>query len=144
PFNDGMSSESFANVLDPGGNGLFFKPFQGAATGDKITANLYQDKLVSAGQTLTMTGWAGAGTGYIGLVDPTVGSEFHLKFFNSSNVLLADNLLNLMTSGLGVGPPTPPAGGFGYHPYSITATAPAGTLYARVEADMINAYGNPA
>src|SRR5436189_621566 len=62
PFTDGMSSESFANVLDPGGNGLFFKPFQGTlATGDKITANLYQDKIVSAGQTLTMTGWAGAG-----------------------------------------------------------------------------------
>jgi hypothetical protein len=144
-YNDGMSSESFANVLDPGGNGLFFKPFAGTITPtvDKITASISQSQIAIPGQTYTMTGWAGAGAGYIGLTDSTVKSEFHLKFFNASNVQIGDNVLNLVTAGLGTLPATSPATGFGYHPYSITATAPAGTLFARVEADMIDAYGNP-
>jgi hypothetical protein len=147
PFSDGMSSETFANVQQPGGFGLFFKPFQGGGVNtptDLISASLSQDKLVSPGSTYTMTGWAGAGASYIGLTDPTVGSTFHLKFLNSSSVVIADNVLNLVTAGLGTGTPTSPATGFGYHPYSITATAPAGTLFARVEADMTNAYTNPA
>src|SRR5438876_2363498 len=59
PFNDGMSSEGFANVLAPGGLGLFFKPFQGnASTGDKITASLYQDNPGTPGLSYTLTGWA--------------------------------------------------------------------------------------
>jgi len=58
-FNDGMSSEGFANanVPDPGGAfGLFFKPFQGSiVTGDLLSATLFQDKPASAGQTYTLT-----------------------------------------------------------------------------------------
>ena len=148
PFADAMSSEDFgggANVLDPGGKGLFFKPFQGsAANGGPITASLSQTHTAFAGQTFTMTGWAGAGTGYIGLTDPTVKSEFHLIFLNSSSVVLADNTLNLVTAGLGVGSPTSPATAFAYHPFSITATAPANTHTVEVEALMGNAYPNPA
>src|SRR6266481_9152482 len=87
PFNDGMSSEGFANVLAPGGNGLFFKPFQGATT-NKITASLYQDNPATPGVMYTLTGWAGAGVNYIGLTDPTVKSEFHLQFLNSVNAVI--------------------------------------------------------
>ena len=143
PFNDGLSSENFANVLDPGGFGVFFKPFQGTLT-DKVSASLVSPPTAAtAGLPYKMTGWAGAEANYIGLTDPTVGSQFHLKFFNGST-LLSDIPLDLVTAGLGVGAPTPPATGFNYHPFSITATAPVGTNNARVEADMINAYGNPA
>src|SRR4051794_14023486 len=38
PFNDGASSEDFANVEAPGGKGLFFKPFQGVID-NPITVN---------------------------------------------------------------------------------------------------------
>ena len=143
PFNDGLSSEGFANVLAAGGNGVFFKPFQGTTT-DRITASLYQDNPATAGLTYTMTGWAGAGAGYIGLTDPTVRSEFHLEFLNSASAVIGDTSLNLLSAGLGSGSPTSPATGFAYHPFSISATAPAGTVSVRVLATMINAYGNPA
>src|SRR2546421_12310321 len=102
PFNDGMSSEGFANVQQPGGLGLFFKPFQGnVQTGDRITATLYQDNAATAGLSYTLTGWAGAGASYIGLSDPSVLSEFHLSFFDAGNNLLSDAVINL-APGLGV------------------------------------------
>jgi hypothetical protein len=143
PFSDGMSSETFANVLDPGGNGVFFKPFQGTAA-DRITASLYQDNSATPGVTYTLTGWAGAGAGYIGLTDPTVGSEFHLQFLNAANTVIGDTTLNLVVNGQHVlGSPN---GGnpFGYFDYTLSATAPAGTASVRALATMVNAYGNPA
>jgi len=144
PFNDGMSSEGFANVQQPGGFGLFFKPFQGnAQTGDKISASISQDNPATPGFPYKMTGWAGAGASYIGLTDPTVSTEFHLQFLNSSNAVIADNALNLVVNGqhvLG----SPDGNPFGYFNYTLTGTAPAGTTAVRVLADMANAYGNPA
>jgi hypothetical protein len=142
PFSDGASSETFANVLDPGGYGLFFKPFQGATT-NKITVDLYQNNPGSAGVNYTLTGWAGAGANYIGLTDSTVGSLFYISFLGSSSNVLGGATLNLMTSGLGSGAPTSPATGFGYHPFSLSAVAPAGTVTVQVGAEMINAYNNP-
>src|SRR5215470_3279125 len=38
PFNDGLSSENFANMFAAGGYGVFFKPFQGS-TSDRINAS---------------------------------------------------------------------------------------------------------
>jgi hypothetical protein len=143
PFSDGLSSETFANVLDPGGFGVFFKPFQGTTT-DKITASLYQDNPATPGLTYTLTGWAGAGAGYIGLTDPTVGSQFHLQFLNAANTVIGDTTLNLVVNGQHVlGSPN---GGnpFGYFDYTLSATAPAGTTSVRALATMVNAYGNPA
>jgi len=142
-FNDGMSSEGFANVLDPGGLGLFFKPFQGALT-NKITATLYQDNPGIPGLSYTLTGWAGAEANYIGLSDPTVKSEFHLQFLNGASVVIGNSTLDLVAAGLGTGAATPPASGFSYHPFSISAIAPAGTVSVRALATMVDAYGNPA
>src|SRR5438552_11020395 len=138
PFNDGLSSEGFANVADPGGYGVFFKPFQGQTT-NKITASLYQDNAGTPGLNYTLTGWAGAGASYIGLTDPTVKSEFHLKFFDSANNLLADTSFNL-APGLAV----PNANPFNYKQYTLSAIAPAGTATVRSLATMVDAYGNPA
>jgi hypothetical protein len=142
PNNDGMSSEGFANVFAPGGFGLFFKPFQGTAA-DRITASLYQDNPATPGLTYTLTGWAGAGAGYIGLTDPTVRSEFHLQFFNAANTMIGDSTLNLLVNGQHV---LGAANGnaFGYFNYTLSATAPAGTTSVRALATMIGAYGNPA
>ncbi len=142
PFTDGLSSETFANVLDPGGSGVFFKAFQGATT-NRITASIYQDNPATPGLTYTLTGWAGAGANYIGLTDPTVGSQFHIQFLNSANAVIGDTTLNLVLNGQHVlGSPN---GGnpFGYFDYTLSATAPAGTVNVRALATMVNAYNNP-
>jgi hypothetical protein len=142
-FNDGMSSEGFANanIPDPGGAaGLFFKPFQGSiTTGDLLSATLFQDVPASAGNTYTLTGWAGAGAGYIGLSDPTVQSQFTLTFFNGASQIGSAVVKDLKASGLG----TPNGNPFGYAAYTLSATAPAGTTTVRASANMFNAYGNP-
>jgi len=93
--------------------------------------------------TYTLSGWAGAGAGYIGLTDPTVGSQFHLQFLNAANSVIGDTTLNLVVNGqhvLGAANGNP----FGYFNYTLSATAPAGTVTVRALATMINAYGNPA
>ena len=143
-FNDGLSSEGFANVLDPMGLGVFFKSFQGdATTGDLVSSSLSQTVAGTPGLTYTMTGWAGREANYVGLTDPTVGSTFRLEFLNGANAVIGGTSLNLVTAGLGMGAPTAPATGFGYHPYSLSSTAPAGTASVRVTAEQTNSYNNP-
>jgi len=143
PFSDGMSSETFANISAAGGYGVFFKPFQGTLT-DTLTASLYQDNPATAGLTYTLSGWAGAGAGYIGLTDPTVKSEFHLQFFNAANTLIGDSTLNLVSNGQHVLGSPNGGNAFGYFDYTLSATAPAGTATVRTLATIIGAYGNPA
>jgi hypothetical protein len=148
-FTDGASSENFANVLQAGGFGLFFKAFQGdtgvvtppAVPNGKVTTNLYQDVAGSPG-SYTLTGWAGAGGGYIGLVDPTVQSQFTLQFLNASSTVLGTAVNNLNLNGLGV----PDANGFpfNYKQFSVSGVAPAGTVTVRAMATQGAAYGNPA
>lgn len=142
PFTDGMSSETFANMFDPGGSGLFFKAFQGTTT-DPITASLYQDNPATPGLTYTLSGWAGAGAGYIGLTDPTVGSQFHLQFLNSANNVIGDTTLNLVVNGQHVLGSPNGSNPFGYFDYTLSATAPVGTASVRALATMVNAYNNP-
>jgi hypothetical protein len=143
PFTDGASSETFCNVLQPNGTGLFFKAFQGnPQTVGTVSTKLYQDVAASAGMKYALTGWAGAGAGYIGLTDPTVKSQFGLQFLNSSNAVLASSTIDLVPLGLGVsGLPNP----FGYNTYTVTSgVAPAGTVVVRSIAQQRNAYGTPA
>ena len=145
PFSDGCSSETFANVLAAGGYGLFFKPFQGSqSTGDYINVDLYQDNPGTAGLTYSLTGWAGAGAGYVGLnpAGPTK-SLLAIDFLDAANTVIGGGVLDLLGAGLGAGAPTAPATGFGYHPFSVTATAPAGTVTVRARASMVDGYANP-
>jgi len=154
-FGDGASSEGFANVQQAGGFGLFFKPFQGGNAGDKVTTNLFavaNGPAAVPGATYTMTGWAGAGAGYIGLTDPTVTSQFAMDFYNAANTLLGSAVRDLRTglvSGLGAGAAQPPLGTangnpFNYFQYSLSGVAPVGTAKVAVRATMGNAYTNPA
>jgi len=153
-FTDGASSEGFANVLQPTGGcggagcGLFFKAFQGTLANpnasppillDKVNTELYQDVAGSAGSIYSLTGWAGAGTGYIGLTDPTVKSQFGLQFYNASNTLIGSSPIDLNLLGLGL----PNGNPFGYKQFTVTATAPVGTATVRSLAQQLNAYGNP-
>lgn len=150
-FNDGASSEAFCNVAAAGGTGVFFKAFSGtlanptnATPANLVTTSLSQGQASAPGTAYTFTGYAGSGAGYIGLTDPTVKSEFHLIFLDATSNVLADNVLNLVTNGLG-NPANPNLGfGFNYKQFSVSGVAPAGTTTVEVEALQANAYGNPA
>jgi len=146
-YTDGASSETFANVLQAGGNGLFFKAFAGTLANPNATppvvlnlvsTTLYQDVAGTAGGNYSLTGWAGAGAGYIGIIDPTVKSQFGLQFYNAANVLLGSSILDLNQLAVVNGNP------FQYKQYTVSGVAPAGTTTVRSLAQQLNAYGNPA
>jgi len=143
-FDDGASSEGFANnpVADPGGAfGLFFKPFQGNAIDGRVTVNLFQDRPALAGLSYTLSAWAGAGTGYVGLF-ATNGTQslLALDFLDGASSVIGGSVLNLGAAGLG----TPNGNPFNYAQYSVSALAPVGTVGVRVRASMVDAFSNPA
>jgi hypothetical protein len=120
---------------------VVFTAGQAIGANGPVTTHLYQDVAGTPGVQYTLTGWAGAGAGYIGLVDPNVKSQFTIDFLNASNAVIGGNTIDLNTMGLGVsGLPNP----FGYNTYSVSATAPAGTVKVRALATQGNAYANPA
>lgn len=140
PFNDGASSEAFANVEAPGGQGLFFKPFQGSP-GDPITVHLFQDNPGTPGLQYTLTGFAGTEPNYSGfLPGSTTRSEFAVEFLNAANALIGGTVLDLGTVGLG----TPNGNPFNYAQFTVRATAPTGTASVRARASMIDGFNNPA
>ena len=60
-FADGADSETFCNVQQPGGSGLFFKPFQGSTNAnpsldDYLTVYFYQDNPSSPNTKCTLSG----------------------------------------------------------------------------------------
>ena len=140
---DSASSETFANVLNPGGYGLFFKAFQGTSN-NPVSVNLYQNVAGSAGIGYTLTGWAGAGAGYSGFT-PGSGTQstLSLLFLDSSSNILSIASLDLQANGLGQGAPTSPATGFGYHPFSVSALSPVGTTTVEASLAIVNAYPGP-
>jgi len=153
-FNDGLSSEAFANVLQPTGDcggqgcGIFFKPFQGNLANPNavppVAANLVSSSISqavpgTAGAKYALTGWAGAESNYVGLTDPTVKSQFVLQFLNSSSTVIGSSTIDLVPLGLGV----PNGNPFQYKQFTVTGTAPAGTTSVNAIAQMLNAYGNP-
>jgi len=142
-ISDSASSETFANVFDTGGYGLFFKAFQGTSN-NPVSVNLYQNVPGSAGVSYSLTGWAGCGAGYSGLT-PGSGTQtlLSLLFFDSSSNILSSVSLDLQANGLGQGTPTSPATGFGYHPFTVSALSPAGTVTVEASLAMINAYPGP-
>jgi len=136
PFNDGASSEDFANVQAPGGKGLFFKPFQGVID-NPITVNLYQDTPGTPGTKYTLTAFAGAEPNYSGLAaGTTTKSQLALDFLASNNAVIGQSVLDLAAAGLGTGSLP-----LGYAEYTVTGTAPAGTVTVRARGSMIDAYG---
>ena len=147
---DSASSETFANVLNPGGFGLFYKAFQGS-TNNPVSVNLYQNVAGTANTSYTLTGWAGAGSGYSGINPGGAGtmSLLSLLFFGSTSNLLGSVSLDLQANGLGSGSPTPPATGFNYHPFTVSGVSPVGTVTVEASLAIVNAYaiaggGDPA
>ncbi len=142
PFFDGASSEGFANFAAPGGQGLFFKPFSGTVDDGNVTTHLYQDNPGAPGRTYTLTGYAGAGAGYVG-VDPgnvITKSQLAIEFLDAGNSVIGGSTNNLKASGLGAAN----GNSFGYAQYMVMAAAPALTVTVRARVSIIDAFSNPS
>jgi PEP-CTERM motif len=136
---DGLSSETWNNVADPGGSGVFFKSFFGDVT-IPFDASIYQDNPASPGIEYTLTAWVGAGPGYSGtMVGSTTRTELAIEFFDITNGLVGSSVLNLGPAELNTVTGLP----FDYDDYTVTATAPFDAATVRVRFSMIDAYDVP-
>ena len=143
PFEDEMSSEPWAGPaptpVTTGGVGaddwaVFFKPFSGGGANGPATGHLYQDNPATPGLRYTLTGWAGAEPNAL-----MADAVFALEFFNGGGLSLGGAQLSLLPTlfvdnGLA----------FDYKQYTVSATAPAGTVSVRARASMIGAMSNPS
>lgn len=140
-FFDGCSSEPWCNVLDSGGQGLFFKPFQGnASAGDLLTVHFYQDNPASPGTKYTLSGYAAGEANYCGFFatnSPAPQTLFVIQFLDASSTVLASNAFDLISAGL---PSSGPGSMSSFQYTTPQVTAPAGTVTIRAGASMLNAY----
>ena len=140
-FNDGASSEPWNNVAALNGFGVFYKTFFGDGV-NNLTVHIYQDNPATPGLTYNLHGWAGAGSGYSGfLAGSPTKSELAVEFLDAGNSIIGGSILNLVPAGLGTG--AVPGLGFGYLPFDVAGTAPAGTVSVRSRLSIIDAYDVP-
>lgn len=142
-FTDGADSETFCNVQQAGGYGLFFKPFQGSTNlvNDLLSVQFYQDNPSAPGAKCTLSGYASCEANCCLLLPPPPAAPqaqalFVVEFLDSGNNVIASNAMDLVVAGMH----TDGAGDMG----QLTTpqfTAPAGTATVRAGAFMLNAYG---
>src|SRR5579862_136240 len=108
-FFDGADSETFCNVADTGGYGLFFKPFQGDVSAeDLLTVNFYQDNPATPGTKFTLSFYAAAEANYSGFLKtntPNPGTFAIIEFLDSTGTPLVTNAFDLVAAGLPNGGP---------------------------------------
>jgi hypothetical protein len=134
-------------ALDFGG---FVKAFQGNnTTGDRATLHLYQDVASAPGVQYSLTGWFNAGANYSGLLAGPTQTLLSIEFDNDG---IYDNggdgirtagvdyisiaTTDVKAAGLvaGGGPGMPG------QKFTVLGTSPAGTLFARAKASMVEGY----
>jgi hypothetical protein len=139
-FFDGCSSEPWCNVEDPGGYGLFFKPFQGAIS-NELSVEFYQDNPGVPGAKYTLSGYAAGELNYSGYLmtnTPPPETLFVIHFLDEFSTVIASNTFDLITAGLPAGGP----GSMSGFPYTTPqVTAPPGTATVRAGVSMLNTYG---
>jgi len=145
-FADGADSETWCNVQQPGGWGVFFKPFQGSTNGglnDLLTVKFYQDTPSSPGTKCTLSGYAAGEANFSAFLPPPPGASqakalFVIEFLDGANPpnVLASNALNLVTAGLPNGGP----GSMALFTTLQSPPAPANTVAVRAGAFLIDAY----
>lgn len=142
-FNDGASSEGFAGspaaTIDTGVNdkGLFVKAFAGNTTRGDLDVDFTQALAATPGTQYRLSGYAGAGAGYSGLI---AGSRTQtllaLDFLDAGSSVLSSSVLDLRAAGLTSG------ANFGYTLFSVTGTAPAGTAGVQARVSVVDAFAN--
>ena len=144
-FNDGADSEGFCNVQQPGGQGLFFKPFQGSTNlvNDLLTVNFYQDNPATPGTKVTLSGYAACEPNFCELFgNPNAGptqqpsTVFFVAFLDNGGSIISSNAFDLLANGMSTNGP-----GTMNQLTTPQYTAPAGTVVVRVGTGMLNAFG---
>jgi hypothetical protein len=142
-YMDGADSETFCNVQQPGGYGLFFKPFAGSTNGglnDLLTVNFYQDNPSAAGAKCTLSGYAAGEANFCAFIPPPSGAPqaqalFVVEFLDNANTVITTNVFDLVAAGL------PSSGPNSMVQFTTPQfTAPAGTVTVRAGASLLNAY----
>jgi hypothetical protein len=145
-FTDGADSETFCNVQQPGGYGVFFKPFQGQTNAnpsldDELSVYFYQDNPSAPNTKYTFSGYAACEAEFCELFPappsaPPPTTFFFVEFLDGGGSVISSNTFDLLSNGL-------PSGGTGSMALLTTPqyTAPAGTVTVRAGAAMLNAYG---
>jgi hypothetical protein len=136
-FNDGASSEGFADV-DGGGFGLFFKAFVGNPPWDPmagvVDVDITQDVACTAGKLCTLTGWWGSEPNWSGHADAAPNNaEFAIDYLGPGDTLLGSSVLALdalLAAELGNGNP------LNYQEFTVSGIAPPGTVEARARGTM--------
>ena len=141
-FTDGADSETFANVVDTNGYGLFFKPFQGnASTGDLLTVKFYQDNPATPATKFTLSFYAAAEANYSGFFktnSPNPETLAVIEFLDNKGALLASNSFDLVAAGLPNGGPNSMAS---FHYTTPQVTAPTNTVTVRAGCFIVDVYG---
>ena len=142
-FIDGADSETFCNVADPGGYGLFFKPFQGNVSAeDLLTVNFYQDASATPGTKFTLSGYAAGEANFCAFFPtntPKPEALFVIQFLDKGGAVIAggSNSFNLVTAGMPNGGP----GSMSSFLYTTPqVTAPSNTVTVRAGVSLLNAY----
>lgn len=140
-YSDGADSESWCNVADAGGNGLFFKPFQGTTlAGGMLSVYFYQDNSATAATKYTLSGYAAGEANYCGFFQtnsPAPATGFFIEFLDAGNSSIVSNFFDLITAGL---PNTGSASMSSFQYTTPEVTAPANTATVRAGVVMLNAY----
>jgi len=139
PITDGADSETWCNIQQSGGYGLFFKPFQGSTNliDDLLTVNFYQDNPATPGTKYTLSGYAAGEANYSGFIPRTPSPQtlFVVEFLDSSSTIIASNGYDLVANGL------PNGGAASMMQFTMPeVTAPPNTATVRAGASIINVY----
>ncbi len=140
-FLDGADSEPWCNVIDSGGYGVFFKPFQGSVNLENLlSVRFYQDNPTTPGTSFTLSGYAAGEANFSGFFttnSPTPAVGFVIEFHKSDGSVLASNWFDLISAGLPTGGP----GSMSSFLYTTpSVTAPANTAIVRAGVYMLNTY----
>jgi hypothetical protein len=125
---------------DPGDLGGFVKAFHGDTRPGgpgSVSLHMYQAVAGVPGLTYQFSGWVGAGANYSGLPGLVPGSPTQTRLLiefdndtNRANGVLSSAMVDVgptLTPGTSNSTPEP----WNAHLYTVTATAPAGTLFVR-------------
>ena len=148
PYEDELSSEPWAgpaptpvttdgfdqtNGFNGQDWGVFFKAFTGGPTTGAATGHLYQDVAGTAFQSYTLSGWAG-GEANVQMRD----AQLAIEFLDGGKNIIGGSTLSMISTLV-----TPNGQAFNYKKYSVTATAPGGTVWVRSRVSMIDGTSNP-
>jgi hypothetical protein len=114
-----------------GERGAWFRAFLGSQPDATVDATLFQEVPVNEGEEYALFAWWRVETFWGGLFSSDFETYLTLDFLDAGDTVVGGGQLNIDTVHPGDG---------AWYQYSVFATAPAGTVKARVSASMVNGF----